>query len=154
MRRFYPSGTVEVGDPVMIPVPLSRIAGTETKTPTAAPTATGYFLEGDGERADRIRSKGFVRTVRGRYFGWAAINLENVLATGKVSAGDVQLSNPTDPIAGPMTNTRLYGTFRSKISDLDDDGYLDINTIKCHGTEDGELDLNCDGTKVDDPFAC
>lgn len=152
MRRFYPSGTVEEGDPIMIPVPLSRIAGTETAAPNTA-SPTGYFIEGDGERAERMRSAGFVRTVRGRYFGWAAINLSHVLATGNVVAGDVQLSNPTDPVAGPMTNTRLYGTFRGKISDLNDDGHLDLNTIECHGTVDGELDLHCDGSKVDDPYA-
>lgn len=147
MRRFYPSGIVEEGDSVMIPVPLARIAGTETTG------SLRYTVEGEGARADRIRDAGFVHTVRGRYFGWAAINLDAVLSTGRVAPGFVQLSNPTDPIAGPMTNTRLYGTFRGKIGDLTGDGVLDVNTTPCHGTEDGEHDLHCDGSRVEDPFA-
>lgn len=152
MRRFYPSGIVEDGDSVLISVPLARIAGTETDgTPTG--TTASYTVDGDGPRAERIRDGGFVRTVRGRYFGWAAINLDAVFSTGRVAPGFVQLANPTDPIAGPMTNTRLYGTFRGKIGDVTGDGILDVNTIPCHGTVDGEHDLHCDGSKVDDPFA-
>lgn len=161
-RAFYPSGTVEVGDSIPVAIPLARVAGTEVEMPPAEPpkpppppsggTASTGWIIGDGPRAKRIARDGYVRSVRGRYYGWAAINLNTVLQVYDVPPGAIQLSNPTHPVAGPMTNGVLYGTFRGKVSDHTGDGSLDINSIPCHSTVAGEHDLYCDGSKVDDPF--
>jgi hypothetical protein len=151
-RPFYPSGTVEVGDSVPVAVPLARVAGTEIQPPPDTTASAESWIVGDGPCAGRIARHGYVRSVRGRYFGWAAVNLHTVLATGTVPAGAVQLANPTDPVVGPMTNAVLFGTFRGKISDSTGDGLLDVNTIPCHGTVGGEHDLDCDGTRVADPY--
>jgi hypothetical protein len=147
-RPFYPSGRVEEGPWVAAPIELERVAAT-----TFARTRA-YEIDGDGERAERMASSSmpFVTSVRGRYHGWAAVNLQSVLDQGTVLARDVQLANPTDPVAGPLTNARLYGIFRGKLSDHTGDGVVDVNTIRCHGTVDGEHDLHCDGTKLADPF--
>lgn len=149
-RPFYPSGTVEVGESVRVPVPLSRVAGTTIDPSTGVQNQ--WKVIGEGPRAEACRDEGIVRSVRGRYFGWASVNLATVLETNFVPPGSVQLSNPTHPVAGPMTNAVLYGTFRGKVSDHSQDGLLDVNTIPCHGTVDGEHDLHCDGTRVPDPF--
>lgn len=133
MRDFYPSGVVEQGEAVQVPISLERIAFTEL-----APKGSVEVL-GDGARADKIRDAelGFVQSVRGRYFGWAAVNLEASAASGKVTAGQVQLSNPTDPISGPMTNAKLFGTFRGKSGDYQGAGHMTLNHVKCHGRPDG-----------------
>ncbi|MEM9555985.1 MAG: PBS lyase [Acidobacteriota bacterium] len=146
-RPFYPSGTVEVGKSIPVAVPLARVAGTSIDNPIDPRACIG-----EGARADRMRDQGWVTTVRGRYSGWASVNLDTVLETNFVPPGAVQLSNPTHPVAGPMTNAVLFGTFRGKISDHTGTGALDINTIPCHGTVDGEHDLHCDGAAVQDPF--
>lgn len=141
VRDFYPSGTVEEGEPVGVPIAAERAALTEFGR-------KGEFrFVGEGDRAERMRSAElpFVRSVRGRYSGWAAVNLETVATTGHVPAGSVQLSNPTDPISGPMTNAKLFGLFRGKAGDLTGDGVIDLNHIHCHGTTSGELDLSCGG---------
>ncbi|MEM7049210.1 MAG: HEAT repeat domain-containing protein [Acidobacteriota bacterium] len=152
MRPFYPSGTVEVGKSIPVAVPLARVAGTTIDTGRGGGDKDVRNCIGDGERADRIREQGFVSSVRGRYSGWAAVNLETVLETNFVPPGAVQLSNPTHPEAGPMTNAVLFGTFRGKISDHTGDGLRDVNTIPSHCTLDGEHDLYADGTGVPDPF--
>ncbi|WP_240361066.1 hypothetical protein [Streptomyces clavuligerus] len=43
----------------------------------------------------------FVQSVRGRYYGWAAVNLDRTFDRGIVGAGDVQLSKPHGPDRGP-----------------------------------------------------
>jgi hypothetical protein len=150
-RAFYPSGTVEVGDAIPVAIPLARVAGTEVQAPQTS-ASSNLWIVGDGPCAQEAARSGFVRSVRGRYSGWAAVNLNTVLETNFVPPGSVQLSNPTHPLAGPMTNAVLFGTFRGKITDHDGDGLLDVNTIPCHGTVDAEHDLHCDGTRVPDPF--
>jgi hypothetical protein len=137
MRDFYPSGIVEQGEPVQVPISLERIAFTEL-----APKGTVEIL-GDGARAERVRNAdfGFVQSVRGRYFGWAAVNLEAAAEAGRVTAGHVQLSNPTDPVSGSMTNAKLFGTFRGKSGDYLGKGHMTLNHIKCHGKADGSTDV-------------
>jgi hypothetical protein len=148
IRAFYPSGIVEKGAAAGVPVSLARVAA------TALARQGEVEIQGDGERADRLRAAPmpFVQSVRGRFFGWAAANLEAILEAGIVGAGHVQLSNPTDPVAGPMTNAKLYGTFRGKSGDYTGAGRMTLNAIKCHGTPDGHVDLHADGTGMPDPF--
>ncbi|MFJ6573602.1 HEAT repeat domain-containing protein [Streptomyces sp. NPDC091292] len=137
LRPFYPSGFVGKGEMVEVPVSLGRIALT---------TLAGkgeVAIHGDGARAQRLQAADmpFVESVRGRYYGWAAVNLDRTFDRGTVGAGDVQLSNPTDPIAGPMTNAKLYGTFRGKSGDYTGAGRYTLNSIKCHGRPDGRIDV-------------
>lgn len=99
-----------------------------------------------------------VQSVRGRYSGYAYVDTRRVarqLMAGQVpilGPGEVQLSNPHHPVAGPLTNTLLYGTFKGKLSDLDGDGMIDVNTERCHATTDGLLDRDLDGVPDADPF--
>ncbi|GAA1239357.1 hypothetical protein GCM10009676_25010 [Prauserella halophila] len=137
MRPFYPSGSLGQGEVVEVPVSLGRIAL------TSLARNGEVSIEGDGPRAQRLREADmpFVQSVRGRYFGWAAVNLERAFDRGTVGAGDVQLSNPTDPVAGPMTNAKLYGSFRGKAGDYTGSGKYTLNSIKCHGKPDGSIDV-------------
>ncbi|WP_285731257.1 PBS lyase [Nocardiopsis sp. ATB16-24] len=138
LRPYFPSGIVGQGEAVDVPIALSRVA------------MTGFArrgevdIQGSGVRADRLRAAEmpFVQSVRGRYFGWAAVNLEATMEAGRVEAGHVQLGNPTDPIAGERTNARLYGTFRGKSGDYTGEGrQMTLNTEKCHGSPDGRIDV-------------
>ncbi|MEV0774253.1 HEAT repeat domain-containing protein [Streptomyces sp. NPDC050433] len=137
LRPFYPSGFVGRGEMVEVPVSLGRVAL------TSLAGKDEVTIHGDGARAQRLRDADmpFVQSVRGRYYGWAAVNLDNTFDNGTVGAGDVQLSNPTDPIAGPMTNAKLYGTFRGKSGDHTGAGRYTLNSIKCHGRPDGRIDV-------------
>jgi hypothetical protein len=148
-RAFYPSLTVEHGHAVENVTELDRVAATKFAHP-------GEFdILGDGPRANRIAAAPrlpFVKSVRGRYFGWAAVNLDAVLAAGTVGAGMVQLSNPTSAVSKEATNARLYGLFRGKLSDHSGSGIAEMNIVPCHGTVDGEHDLHADGTCLPDPF--
>lgn len=108
--------------------------------------------DSESARGDALRSFGLVRSVRGRFSGWAYTDLGRFAASGSVEPGTVQLTSPTDPSIGGRTNTLLHGTFRGKLADHDRDGRYDINTIPCHATLTGELDLDCDGQPDSDPY--
>ncbi|MER8235044.1 HEAT repeat domain-containing protein [Streptomyces sp. NPDC094049] len=144
LRPFYPSGFVGKGEMVEVPVSLGRIAL------TSLAHKGEVAIHGDGPRAQRLREADmpFVQSVRGRYYGWAAVNLDRTFDRGIVGAGDVQLSNPTDPIAGPMTNAKLYGTFRGKSGDYSGAGRYTLNSIKCHGRPDGRIDVVGGGAEL------
>ncbi|HXC68200.1 MAG TPA: HEAT repeat domain-containing protein, partial [Nitrospiraceae bacterium] len=95
----------------------------------------------------------FVQSVRGRYMGPAYVNLDRIAAAGMhVGPGEVQLSDYHHPVAGPLTNTILFGSFKGKLSDLNGDGMLDVNTERCHGTTTGRLDQDLDGLEDADNF--
>jgi hypothetical protein len=152
MRPFYHSGKVKEGVPVMTPVALARAAGTERLRPKNLANMDISAADGpEGPRGERIRKGEIVRSVRGRFWGWAYTDLNRYLASGTIEPGTVQLVSTADPVVGKMANTVIYGTFRGKLGDLNDDGTLDVNLIPCHGTVDGELDLNCDGIADHDP---
>jgi hypothetical protein len=144
LRPFHPSGFVGKGEKVDVPVSLERVALTNLAD------QGDVEIHGSGARADRLRAAPmpFVQSVRGRYCGWAAVNLEHAFDNGTVGAGDVQLSNPTDPIAGPMTNAKLYGMFRGKSGDYTGKGRYTLNAIKCHGRPDGTIDVAENGAEL------
>jgi hypothetical protein len=52
-----------------------------------------------------------------------------------------------------MTNARLFGLFRGKLGNVTGNSVAELNSIPCHGTTEGVLDLNLDGSRVDDAFA-
>lgn len=149
-RRFFESGKLKEGPPVEIPVSLSREALTQRVKPATLEIASREG--GSDERGERLKEFGVVGTVRGKFSGWAYTDLERFAKAGEVEPGTVQLTSPTDPLIGHRTNTALHGTFRGKLSDRDGDGILDVNSVRCHGTLKGELDLDCDGVTDDDPF--
>ncbi|HEX6292814.1 MAG TPA: HEAT repeat domain-containing protein [Herpetosiphonaceae bacterium] len=152
MRPFYHSGKVKEGVPVMTPVALARAAGTERLRPKNLANIDISAADGEeGARGQRLREGGIVRSVRGRFWGWAYTDLNRYLASGTIEPGTVQLVSTADPVVGKMANTVIYGTFRGKLGDLNGDGTLDVNLIPCHGTLDGELDLNLDGIADSDP---
>jgi hypothetical protein len=137
-HTFYPSGKAEdesqppLGD---MQVELARLGRT-----------TRIRVPGDPGRQ-------VVESVRGRYMGTAFIKLDRIAANGmRIGPGEVQLASLHHPTAGRLTNTFLFGTFKGKLSDLDNDGLLDVNTERCHGTLTGELDYDLDGVADGDPY--
>jgi hypothetical protein len=147
-HTFYPSGKVEVYDSEISPIEnpagsIQRIAATYTEPILGGPTS-------------RI-----IRSVRGRYKGFAYVNIGKLLENNqnlelgeamKVGPGEVQLASVNHRTVGKLANTFLYGSFKGKLSDLNNDGLLDVNTEKCHGTIGGLPDFNHDGIADGDPF--
>lgn len=144
MRPYYTSGLVEQGPSVETPVSLLRIALTELAS------RGEHEIVGDGVRADRIRAAEFpfVKSVRGRFYGFATTNLDAAMEAGIVKAGHVQLANPSDPVAGATTNTKMYGTFRGKAGDFTGEGAYTLNALKCHGSSDGSIEPLTGGAEL------
>lgn len=136
-HTFYPSGLVEE---------LSKPA-VEDMTVNLARTAATLRVW------DPAHDTRVVHSVRGRYSGWAYVNIPRMVANGmKIGPGEIQLSSLHHKTHGRLTNTFLYGTFKGKLSDHDGDGFLDVNTSPCHATQDGSLDYSLRGSSNPDPF--
>lgn len=88
-----------------------------------------------------------IEYVRGRFQGWAYVNVERIEANGGefLFPGNSVLSTLHHPVAGPMTNAFLAGRFKGKLIDWDGDGVLDLNYLSAHATVDGEVDSDLDG---------
>jgi hypothetical protein len=163
-HTFYPSGKLEdmsikpIGDvgvvlnrvaeptmlPLSVPVDPQRVAPPLQPAPLR-PVPVPQLTP---ERAAKI-----VHSVRGRFMGAAYVNIDRLVRNGmKIGPGEVQLSSLNHPIVGQLTNTFLFGTFKGKLSDLNDDGVLDVNTERCHATVDGKLDYDLRGAANPDPF--
>ncbi|BCJ62516.1 HEAT repeat domain-containing protein [Micromonospora endophytica] len=152
IRPFYKSGLVKEGPAIMTPVSLSRAAGTERLRPQNMQHVEWRSSDGsDSARGQRLRDVGVFRSVRGRFWGWAHTDLNRYLESGVVAPGTVQLVSTADPAVGKMANTVIYGTFRGKLGDVTGNGTLSVNSIPCHGTVNGELDLDLDGVADADP---
>lgn len=147
-HTFYPSGKVEVFNPMDTPIEnpkggVQRIAATYTEP----------WLGGPISRV--------VKSVRGRYKGAAYVKIDRLLENNKnlkpgeamkVGPGEVQLASVHHAIIGQLANTYLFGSFKGKLSDLNDDGLLDVNTEPCHGTLDGLPDFDLNNVPDGDPF--
>lgn len=137
-HTFYPSGLVEDESKGAVDdmfVTLARVAATIRVPDLSNP------------------NRDVVHSVRGRYMGWAYVDLARVVASGMtVGAGEAQLSSLHHRKFGHLTNTFLFGSFKGKLSDLDGDGVLDVNTEVCHGNLDGDLDYFADGSGRGDPY--
>jgi hypothetical protein len=95
-----------------------------------------------------IRGAPAIRYVRGRFQGWGYANPEAV--AGKtieevLLPGNAILSTLHDPVAGPLTNVFISGTFKGKLNDWDGDGKIDLNSRNVYSTAEGEIDTNMDG---------
>jgi len=98
-----------------------------------------------------------IRYVRGRFQGWGYTNPDRI--TGKtleevIVPGNGILSTLHDPIAGPLTNVFIAGTFKGKLNDWDDDGYIDLNSRDVYSTTEGEVDSDMDGIPDQPGVAC
>ena len=158
-HTFYPSGQVEdtsirpIGD---VNVILNRVANpavVPVRMPIIPISPLPILTRSSKSSLSTEVPSRYVDSVRGRYMGSAFVNIERLLNQEmKIGPGEVQLASWHHPTVGKMTNTFLFGTFKGKISDLDDDGYLNINTEYCHGTLDGKLDYTLSGEPIADPF--
>ncbi|OOO17865.1 PBS lyase [Rhizobium sophoriradicis] len=148
---FYLSGTVEdksLGIVDDVNVVLARKANPVIVRPKQ------HLLVGSANRGSDGRWKELVESVRGKYYGFAFANIDRLFSSGfQIHPGTIQLTSPTHPEIGSMTNLFLYGTFKGKLSDLDGDGVLDANTERCHSTLNGDLDYSLCGLASRDPFA-
>jgi hypothetical protein len=93
-------------------------------------------------------SNSAIRYVRGRFQGWGYTNLERI--QGKqldeiLTPGNGILSTLHDPVAGPLTNVFISGTFKGKLNDWDGDGLIDLNSRNVYSTAEGEIDMDMDG---------
>lgn len=130
-QPFYPSG--KVASPHVPPVTTAGVLVQRVAMTVRIPN-----------ELDETRP--LVQSVRGKYTGFAYTDIPRVLESGmRVGAGEVQLVGPADAAVGKFANTFLYGTFKGKLSDLNGDGALDVNTERCHATLDGQLDTDLDG---------
>jgi hypothetical protein len=104
-----------------------------------------------------VRDAPAIRYVRGRFQGWGYTNLANV--AGKpleqiLAPGNAILSTLHHPVAGPMTNVFISGTFKGKLNDWDGDGKIDLNSRDVYATTEGEVDSNQDGVADQPGVAC
>jgi hypothetical protein len=95
-----------------------------------------------------IRGHDAIRYVRGRFQGWGYFDLERCV--GKqlneiLQPGNAILSTLHHPVAGPMSNVFIAGTFKGKLNDWDGDGKIDLNSRNVYSTVNGELDMDMDG---------
>jgi hypothetical protein len=89
-----------------------------------------------------------IRYVRGRFQGWGYVNLARVAGKqldGILTPGNAILSTLHDPVAGPLTNAFILGTFKGKLNDWDGDGHIDLNSRDVYSTVEGEIDSDMDG---------
>jgi hypothetical protein len=105
----------------------------------------------------KVRGADAIRYVRGRFQGWGYTNLEGL--AGKtldeiLQPGNGVLSTLHDPVAGPLTNVFISGTFKGKLNDWDGDGHIDLNSRDVYSTAEGELDTNMDGIPDEPGVAC
>jgi len=103
-----------------------------------------WFLD----EAFQVRNAPAIRYVRGRFQGWGYVNLDRI--AGKqldemLTPGNAILSTLHDPVAGPMTNAFILGTFKGKLNDWDRDGRIDLNSRNVFSTAEGEIDTDMDG---------
>jgi hypothetical protein len=104
-----------------------------------------------------IRGSAAIRYVRGRFQGWGYVNLANVAGKSLdqvLAPGNAILSTLHDPVAGPLTNAFISGTFKGKLNDWDGDGAIDLNSRDVYSTTEGELDMDMDGIPDQPGMSC
>ncbi len=119
----------------------------------------GFMREGCWHLDDRFQVRGAnaIRYVRGRFQGWGYTNLQGIAGKGLeqiLVPGNGILSSLHDPVAGPLTNVFIHGTFKGKLNDWDGDGLIDLNSRDVYSTTEGEIDMNMDGVADTPGQAC
>ena len=139
-RPYYTSGKTELvrgGEHVIKDVKFSFSRVAETIAPDK------YWFN----------KKPLVETVRGTFFGYGHINLKILLKNRfHMTSGQFQLTPKINPDTKKKSNIFFYGVFYGKLSDINNDKKLDINTIPVHCTPEGELDYYGDGSLSRDPY--
>jgi len=105
----------------------------------------------------KIRGADAIRYVRGRFQGWGYANLARLAGRSLqeiLRPGNAILSTLHDPLAGPLTNVFISGTFKGKLNDWDGDGYIDLNSRNVYATTEGEVDSDLDGVADRPGVAC
>lgn len=96
----------------------------------------------------KIRGHDAIRYVRGKFQGWGYIDLQRCVSKSLdeiLLPGNAILSTLHHPVAGPMANVFIAGTFKGKLNDWDGDGKIDLNSRNVYSTTAGELDTDMDG---------
>jgi len=104
-----------------------------------------------------VKNASAIRYVRGMFQGWGYVNVARMatLPLDKVLLpGNAILSTLHNPVAGPLTNAFIAGTFKGKLNDWDGDGRIDLNSRDVFSTAEGELDTNQDGIPDEPGLAC
>jgi HEAT repeat protein len=119
----------------------------------------GFMREGCWYLDNKFKVNGgdAIRYVRGRFQGWGYTNLEELAGKSLdeiLKPGNGILSTLHDPIAGPLTNVFISGTFKGKLNDWDGDGHIDLNSRNVFSTAEGELDTDMDGIPDKPGMAC
>lgn len=119
----------------------------------------GFMRQGSWFLDDgfQVRGASAIRYVRGRFQGWGYVNLDRVAGKSLdevLTPGNAILSTLHDPVAGPLTNAFISGTFKGKLNDWDGDGRIDLNSRPIYSTVDGELDTDMDGIPDEPGMAC
>jgi hypothetical protein len=108
-----------------------------------------FAREGEWFLNTRLRVKDAhpIEYVRGKFQGWAFVNVERMMSTDGdlLSPGNSVLGTLHHPEVGPMTNAFLSGSFKGKVLDWNGDGILDLNYLPAHATRAGEVDSDLDG---------
>jgi hypothetical protein len=105
----------------------------------------------------KIRGADAIRYVRGRFQGWGYTNLQQLAGKSLeeiLRPGNGILSTLHDPVTGPLTNVFISGTFKGKLNDWDEDGYIDLNSRNVYSTVEGELDSDMDGIPDQPGVSC
>lgn len=105
----------------------------------------------------QIRNQAAIRYVRGRFQGWGYTDLTKLMGKSLeeiIVPGNGILSTLHDPVAGPMTNVFISGTFKGKLNDWNNDGLIDLNSRNVYSTVNGEVDSNQDGIPDQPGVAC
>ncbi len=105
----------------------------------------------------KVRDADAIRYVRGKFQGWGYFNLDRL--SGKsldeiLVPGNAILSTLHDPVAGPLTNVFIAGTFKGKLNDWDGDGRIDLNSRDVYSTVEGDLDSDMDGVPDQPGVSC
>jgi len=133
-----------------VPRPFYHSGRADDHSQGVSDALIGFAREGCWYLDDRFKIKGqdAIRYVRGRFQGWGYSDLASL--AGKtlediLQPGNGILSSLHHPVAGPLTNVFIAGTFKGKLNDWDGDGLIDLNSRHVYSTPEGEIDSNMDG---------
>jgi hypothetical protein len=142
-----------------VPRPFYLSGKADDKSGGVVDSHIGFMRQGCWflDPAFQVHGAPAIRYVRGRFQGWGYTNLANI--AGKpldqiLSPGNAILSTLHHPVAGPMTNVFISGTFKGKLNDWDGDGKIDLNSRDVYSTTEGEVDSNQDGVADHAGVAC